>query len=216
MPSKIAFQKMQVILIHTLGPWLKVEEANQPKRMGCQVQYSSSWGQHHWKCKQRKVDGSSSWGRWRVIHEGISGRETGAHWEWERRKKTLPMLKSQREFAALGKETLKSSNKIMMRYGVLPEESIDWDILGDTEHHQDMEFQPPTSARVVTSNFVPIQNNFFENVFPSIGHMHVLSINFCQIHVPHFIQLLWQATSGFMIHMMMTLTGRQNNAIFLL
>ena len=65
-----------------------------------------------------------------------------------------------------------------MRYGVLPEESIDWDILGDTEHHHDMEFQPPTSARVVTSNFdfeVPIQNNFFENVFPSIvGHAHII------------------------------------------
>ena len=131
--------------------------------------------------------------------------------EEEKKKKTSLMLKSQREFAALGKETLKSSKKFTMRYGVLPEESIDWDILGDTEHHHDMEFQPPTSARVVTSNFdfeVPIQNNFFENVFPSIGHMHVLSINFCQIHVPHFIQLLWQATSSFMIQMMMTLTGR--------
>ena len=63
-----------------------------------------------------------------------------------------------------------------MRYRVLPEESIDWNILGDTEHHQDMEFQPPTW--VVTSNFdfeAPIQNNFFENVFPLIvGHAYII------------------------------------------
>ena len=101
------------------------------------------------------------------------------HEEDEKKKKTSPMLQSQREFAAVEKGILKSAKVFTMKYGEGgPEDYIEWEVLGDQEHHRDTTFSPPTSSNVIHTNFkyeAPIEDNFFEHVFPSIvGHAKII------------------------------------------
>ena len=104
------------------------------------------------------------------------------------RKQMSPMVQCQKEFAENDKDTLASAKAFAMRYSNNPDESSDWDILGDTEHHTDCEFIPPNSTNVVSSEFdvdVPIEDNFFDHISPLVeGHAEIINRFLADQHAP--------------------------------
>ncbi len=98
--------------------------------------------------------------------------------EQQQKDKSSPMVKCQRQFAALSKDDILSAKSFCMTYGAAPAESFSWDILRDDEHHIHSTFVPPASSNVVSEFFdfnKAKEDNFFEHVFPSIlGHSKII------------------------------------------
>ncbi len=98
--------------------------------------------------------------------------------EEKEKKKESPMLKCQRDFAGLTKDTILAANVFRMTYDIGPEDHFTWEILGDGEHNVDQDFVPPASTNVVSNSFdydEAKEDNFFQHVFPSIeGHGIIL------------------------------------------
>ena len=105
------------------------------------------------------------------LHEIISEEE-------EKKKKMSPMNKCQADFAALSKDVRAEAKVFEMTYGKNPSECLQWEILGDQEHHIDNAFVPPTSSDVVNSCFdfeADLEKNFFDHIFPSVtGHAAII------------------------------------------
>jgi len=105
------------------------------------------------------------------LHEIISE-------ESEKKKKMSPMNKCQADFAALSKDVRAEAKVFEMTYGKNPSECLQWEILGDQEHHIDNAFVPPTSSDVVNSCFdfeADMEKNFFDHIFPSVtGHAAII------------------------------------------
>jgi hypothetical protein len=65
-----------------------------------------------------------------------------------------------------------------MLYGSGMGDSIDWEILANSIHHEDTNFKPPTSSNVIEAD-IDFDDNadkiFFEQIFPSVeGHATII------------------------------------------
>jgi len=65
-----------------------------------------------------------------------------------------------------------------MLYGNWVGKSIDWEILVDSMHHEDVNFKPPTRSNVIEAD-IDFDNNagvvFFKHIFPSVeGHAKII------------------------------------------
>ncbi len=96
------------------------------------------------------------------------------------------MNKCQTEFASLSKAVYAEAKVFCMTYGYDPTKCIDWEILGDQEHHIDTILKLPTSSSVLYSSLtlMLLLSKMFLNIFsPFSKVMELLLSNIWQTKV---------------------------------
>lgn len=106
-------------------------------------------------------------------------------------KSKNPILRSQKEFKKLDKETKRDATNFEMCWNKKdPKDVINWKIFADNEHYTDRNFSPPTDSILELSNFdlnKTVTENFFEAIFPSIkGHAKVMDKFLSDERAPYY------------------------------